>query len=281
MTRPLGWLVSYPKSGNTWLRFLLESLLAGGAPVDINDRRLRGGVARVADLEELFGIEASDLTAAEVMAAIPDFYRAVAADAAEPLIPRKVHDRYWRTAAGEPAFPAAVSRGAVCLIRDPRDIAVSYAHHRGWPVDDIIALMADDGATLAEWGQSHFRMQLPQPLGSWSGHVVSWLDQTEIPVLALRYEDLHADPVAGLGAAARHLGLDPEPRTMAAAVEAVRFERLSAQERTKGFNERPPQATAPFFRSGRSGDWRRHLTHAQADRIAAGHGAVMARMGYL
>lgn len=281
MTRSLGWLASYPKSGNTWLRFLLESLLDGGAPVDINDHRMRSGVARAADLEELFGIEASELTEAEVTAAIPDFHRAVAADADRPLIFRKTHDRYWRTAAGEPAFPGDVSRGAVYIVRDPRDIAVSYAHHRGRSIDDVIAFMADESFMLAEWGRPHCRPQLPQPLGSWSGHVASWLEQTGMPVLLLRYEDMHADPLKALAAAARHLGLEPPPHAVAAAVDAARFDRLSAQEIAKGFNERPAQASAPFFRSGRPGGWRTRLTPFQADRIVADHGAVMARMGYL
>ncbi len=281
MNGPLCWLASYPKSGNTWVRFLLESLLTGGTAIDINHRQVRAGVVRVADLEELFGIEASELTEAEIMAAMPAFHRAVAADADRSHILRKVHDRYWLTAAGEPAFPAAVSHGAVYIARDPRDVAVSYAHHRGWPVDDIIALMDDDDAMLAEWGEPRFRMQLPQPLGSWSGHVRSWLEQPDLSVHLVRYEDLHADPAATLAAIARHLGLAPPAHVVDAAVDAASFPRLQAQEAAEGFGERPAGASAPFFRSGRPGDWRNHLTAVQVDRLQDRHGPVMQRIGYL
>ena len=31
---PITWLASYPKSGNTWLRFLLANILAGGPPAN-------------------------------------------------------------------------------------------------------------------------------------------------------------------------------------------------------------------------------------------------------
>lgn len=281
MTGRLCWLASYPKSGNTWVRFLLESLLTGGAAIDINNRQIRTGIVRGADLEELFGIEASDLTEAEIMATVPAFHRALAADADRSHILRKVHDRYWLTSVGEPAFPAAVSHGAIYIVRDPRDVAVSYAHHRGWTVDEAIAFMADEQAMLATWGRPTFRLQLPQPLGGWGSHVLSWLEQRDIPVLLVRYEDLHGDPIAALTAIGRHLGLDAPAHLVAAAIDAASFPRLKAQEAAAGFVERPAGATAPFFRSGRPGDWRSRLTANQADRIRTRHGAVMRRIGYL
>ncbi|MFZ8477510.1 hypothetical protein ACO1MN_14725, partial [Staphylococcus aureus] len=87
---------------------------------------------------------------------MPEFHRAVAADADRAHILRKVHDRYWNTTSGEPAFPAAISRGAIYIVRDPRDVAVSYAHHRGRSIDDIIALMGDEETVLGDWGRDRF-----------------------------------------------------------------------------------------------------------------------------
>lgn len=128
--------------------------------------------------------------------------------------------------------------------------------------------MADEPATLAEWGRPTFRVQLPQPRGSWSSHVLSWPEQRDIPVRLVRYEDLHGDPGAALTAIGRHLGLDPPAPLVAAAVDAASFPRLKAQETAKGSAERP-------------GDWRSHLTAVQVDRIHARHGTVMERIGYL
>jgi aryl sulfotransferase len=61
------WLASYPKSGNTWLRvFLTNYLRDGDQPADLND--LDGGPIASARLafEEAVGVEASDLTQAEI-----------------------------------------------------------------------------------------------------------------------------------------------------------------------------------------------------------------------
>ncbi|AVS77152.1 aryl sulfotransferase, partial [Paracidovorax avenae] len=40
--RGIYWIASYPKSGNTWVRCLIASLLSGGAPVRLG--RLAGAV---------------------------------------------------------------------------------------------------------------------------------------------------------------------------------------------------------------------------------------------
>ena len=57
------------------------------------------------------------------------------------------------------------------------------------------------------------------------------------------------------------------------------FSRLQEQEARDGFLERY-QRCRRFFRSGRSGDWRRHLSAAQAQWITRRHGAVMRVCGY-
>lgn len=279
-TSSLGWIVSYPKSGNTWLRLMLLSLQRGGTAVAINDLGNEAGVATLVEMDELLGVEAGELFPAEQVSARPALTRAIAAETGSGLILRKVHDRYWHTPAGEPVFGPEVSRGAVCLLRDPRDVAVSFAHHRGEPLETVISLMGDPGATLSVSGQ-RYRHQLSQPLGDWSGHARSWREQRDIPVLLLRYEDLLTDPVAGLRAAADHLGIPHTPASLHAAADAARFDRLQAQEQAEGFRERQTRSTAPFFRRGTSGGWRSALTPAQAARIEADHGAVMRQFGYL
>jgi aryl sulfotransferase len=119
----------------------------------------------------------------------------------------------------------------------------------GWLVDDIIRLMADPAVELAPAGHSCKR-QLPQPLGTWSGHVSSWMEQREVPILVSRYEELQRDPHAGLRAAA-------------------------------GFRERRPESTAPFFRRGVAGDWRGSLSASQQGRIVNDHREMMERFRYL
>lgn len=275
-----GWLVSYPKSGNTWMRMMLASLLAGGAEIDINQIAHDCSVASFAEMDEFLGVESSELTCQEIADARPALHAEILACSSSPLLLRKVHDRYWRTASGQPAFSGTVTRGAVYLVRDPRDVAVSYAHHRGLPVDEIIRMMTDPTVELAR-AQHSCKRQLPQPLGTWSGHVSSWMEQRELPVLVLRYEDLKTDPQAGLRAAAKLLGIAANEEQIQAAVKATEFEVLRAQEAAAGFRERRPESTAPFFRRGVAGDWRGSLSPSQQERIVADHHEMMERFQYL
>ena len=39
-----------------------------------------------------------------------------------------------------------LTAGAIYIVRDPRDIAVSFSHHVGRSIDDTIAFMADPEA---------------------------------------------------------------------------------------------------------------------------------------
>ena len=45
-----------------------------------------------------------------------------------------------------PLITPEVTAGAIYIVRDPRDIAVSFSRHRGRSIDDTIAFMADPEA---------------------------------------------------------------------------------------------------------------------------------------
>jgi aryl sulfotransferase len=271
-----GWLVSYPRSGNTWLRFLLASLMHGGQPIDINAPGIDTPVANRREFDELFCMDSSLLTDSEIELARPSLYRLIANRFRGPLILRKVHDRSWRNAEGKLMFPPELSRGAVYIVRDPRDVAVSYAYYAGIDIDEMTLRMGD-AAMVIPTGREQ-AIQFRQPLGTWSGHVLSWLDDSAMPVHLVRYEDLIAQPAGELTKIACFLGVSPARAH--AAVAAVRFDVLRAQEDERGFRELAGAGTH-FFRQGRAGAWRSVLSAVQAERLRKDHGDVMARLGYL
>jgi aryl sulfotransferase len=271
-----GWLVSYPKSGNTWMRIMLQSLRNGGAPVDINES-IDSHILNREEFEEHFGVESSDLAAPEIDAVRPELHRAIARASKDPLILRKVHDRCWLTASGERVFPPEVSRGAVYIVRDPRDVAVSFAHAYGLDLEEAVCYMGDSTKTFAS-NSSRLTLQLSQPVGSWSEHVVSWLDDAAMPLLLIRYEDMLAGSALELEKVARFLGIPAEACAQAAAASG--FSTLREQEDKRGFRERVP-AAARFFRQGRSGEGKEKLSIRLHERIKTDHGAVMKRLGYL
>lgn len=273
------WLASYPKSGNTWLRLAMQSLEQGGRSLDFGDQDSWYPIASSRDpLDGLLDIESSDLTADEVEGLRPELYRAMAAQADVPMI-RKVHDAWTFTSLGEPVFPPEVSLGAIYIVRDPRDVAISYAHHACCSIDDSIAFLGNPSAAFANSSQA-LRQQLRQILKTWSEHVTSWLDAPGLRVLPVRYEDMAADAAGALTLVANFLGWRPEAETVAAATAATRFDVLKKNEERNGFRGKPV-AMKSFFREGKAQGWSSVLSGGQAARIERDHAEVMMRLGYL
>jgi len=268
------WLASYPKSGNTWLRVLLANLLAGGdGPQDINALDLPFRVAsHRRSLDDLSLLDSDLLRHDEVERLRALTHDAFAAEQASAVFV-KTHDAYTLLDDGTPILGRR-ARAAVHLVRDPRDVAVSYAFHCDFSFARSIAVMGDPANILT--GYRH--AQTPQRLLDWSGHVNSWLDQVDVPIHVVRYEDLLADTVGEFARALAFLGIEADAGAVARAVRHASFAELQAQEKDAGFVERA--GSAPFFREGRSEAWRRHLTIEDIRTIEGAHGATMERLGY-
>lgn len=271
----LVWLASYPKSGNTWLRaFLHNYLRASDRPHDINRlHEMSIAESEAAHFARFDPRPARDWTVSDVQRMRPAVHRSFTT-AYPDLVFVKTHNASL-VVHGTPLLTPEVTAGAVYLIRDPRDVAVSYAHHLGRPLDETIAFMADPEAAIGGDGVNVY-----ERLGSWSIHVHFWTRSPNPRLHVLRYEDLQADPARAFGSIIDWLGEAPPPDQLARAVRHSQFQELRDQEVTRGFVERPAGAPA-FFRSGRSGGWRETLTAAQAARIERDHGAEMTRLGYL
>ncbi len=273
------WIASYPKSGNTWLRLALASLLGDGAPLDFANLDVIAPIASDCErFEAVIGVESTELTAAEILALRPAQYEMEARTATAPLL-RKVHDAWITLADGTPLFPPSCAAAAVYIARDPRDVALSWASHLAITPAAAIRRMNDPAATLAPRGARGGR-QLEQLLLRWSDHVASWIDAARPRPLLLRYEDMLADPLATLRAVASHLGLHASELALQGAVAASRFSVLQAEEDRVGFREKPIEA-ARFFRRGVAGAWRDELPQDLVAEIEQAHGEKMARLGYL
>ena len=266
---------------------LTSYLREDGGPVSINAL-----IGRLANHRETFneylGVDSSDMTDEEVARYLPRFREVLAERlfAVRPPPERrrnepgfvKTHEAY-RVPGGAPRFPRAGCAGVVYLVRNPLDVAVSYAHHLNWSIDRTIGLMDDPAAHETRIPGGIFR-RLPEPMTTWSGHVSSWTRQTALRLHVARYEDLLVDPRAGFGAIVRFAGLEWDGARLDRAVEQAAFPRLQAQEAEAGFSEKQPTAPS-FFRAGKAGSWRTALTAAQARAVVDVHGEVMARFGYL
>lgn len=272
------WLASYPKSGNTWLRIFLANYLNNGAiPVNINELNVGHIASARNSFEELVGVESSDLTPTQIENCRPMVYRLFAEANPETMF-LKVHDAFLNTSAGEPMFPAAVTRGVVYLIRHPCDVAISYAHHNSHSIDRAIEWMNDASHTLAG-RQDGVNVQLEQKLLTWSKHARSWLG-SGLNCHVVRYEDMLAQPYETFGGVVKFVGLDYDTMRLQRALEFSRFEELQQQEQRGNFNERAPRAPN-FFRQGKAGAWRETLSVEQVARIVDAHRDMMQQFGYL
>jgi aryl sulfotransferase len=288
------WLASYPKSGNTWLRTLIGCLsLKDGETFDINHTLERAGIASAREpFDNVTLIDSGLLTQDEIDRLRPRVYEEWALRLEEkardelsgtPTVRfAKVHDAYTLTSLGEPLLGGARgAEGAIVIVRDPRDVAPSLANHRRSTIDEAIDFMNDMCAAFSRRTDRQ-NSQFRQFLLSWSGHVASWLDQHDIPVHLIRYEDLKCDTAGTMAAAMRFAGLSVASRDVARAVRLAAFDNLQAQEREHGFAEwqdRGGQGRL-FFRRGETGAWRDELTAEQVARIESAHGSIMTRLGY-
>jgi aryl sulfotransferase len=270
------WLASYPKSGNTWLRAVL-SAFQSDEPARLEALDGDSIAARTA-FDELLGMPSSVLTPDEVDILRPRVDELLAAESEGPLL-RKTHDALRASPSGEPVLSITATRAAIYMVRDPRDVTVSLAHHSGRDVDWAVDRLADPRHALGNLGRSP-AIQLRQRLGTWTQHVCGWVDDAPFPVHVLRYEDCLDDPVTAFATALASIDLDPvgEDR-LARAIESAAFERLRDAETASGFAERPASAKR-FFRNGRSGSWREEMSHAAVARLEAAHGETMQRFGY-
>ena len=270
----LVWLASYPKSGSTWLRaFLHNYLVQPDRPYDINRLMdLTAGESGAAAYRKYDPRPASQYKTAEVQHMRPLVHRDLTRLHPD-LVLVKTHNASL-TVDGVPLVTPEVTTAAIYMVRDPRDVAVSYSRHLGLSVDQVIDFMAEPAATLPGSDRKVFEW-----LGSWSMHVHYWTRSRSKRLHVLRYEDAVRDPMAAFGGVMAFLGGPVEPDRLAQAVRFSSFPILQAQEAASGFVERP-ECVGAFFHQGRAGAWQDALTPAQARRIEEQHAREMTRAGY-
>lgn len=275
--RTIIWLASYPKSGNTWLRALLTACLNGGESPDL-DHLVGGPLAFERQLlDDHAGISSAEYSFDELVAFQVGFHRELARAREAPFF-IKTHSAFVIDPQGERLFPADASAGAICLVRDPVDIAPSYAHHLHCSLDEAIGKLAESGRLVDQWDE-RASSNVPQKAGSWSENVSSWLEQREVPILAVRYEDMLENTTHQLRRICDFVGIDAKPDLLDRAVEACSFDRLRQREADSGFVEKPSEGQA-FFRKGQRGSGHCELTISQVQSIRRAHEGVMRELGY-
>ncbi|MEM7223041.1 MAG: sulfotransferase domain-containing protein [Pseudomonadota bacterium] len=270
------WLASYPKSGNTWLRaFLANYLSQSTKAVPINDLpKFILGDNLALHYAQFTGREVDDMSAEEIARLRPQIHEWFARSRQEDVFV-KTHNAV-ALADGVPLITPQATAGAVYAVRNPLDVAVSFAHH----------YQIDYERAVESLGREDYRLPaanglLPQYLGSWSRHVASWTQSQGLTLQVVRYEDLIRDPVKSFTKVIKFLGLPVNKQRLRMAVKFSSFKELSKQERSSAFVESRPDGKTAFFRQGEVGAWREALDEGQIARLVSDHRAAMTAMGYL
>ncbi len=269
------WIASYPKSGNTWLRVLLANYLNNESqplPLDRLEEFCVGDM-NAQPYSECLGRDMSNCSLRQLKKYRTKVQRYMAGEVADTLLV-KSHASYTFLD-GAPAIAKDVTRGAIYMVRNPLDMVVSFADHYGLTIDQAIEASHFKGHIIGGNDET-----VPQYLGAWSRHVLSWLDSGDLYRIILRYEDMLADTRRAFGMVLQFLKLENEPERVNRALEFARFDSLQRQEAQSGFSEKSPHS-GRFFRTGSKGGWRNDLSNSQVDKILSHHGDVMQKLGYL
>ena len=271
------WIASFPKSGNTWTRTFLHNLFR---QIDGDDREY--DINKINEFttwdlsakayEEIIGKHPKDVDRAEIARVRPQVQANIAANT-KGLALVKTHHAMM-TDRGVPAINPAVTSGAIYIVRNPLDVAISFAAHLSTASIPPSTRWRRKASKRTSLTGAFTRCMAP-------GARTLQLDTQAAPGAALmRYEDMLENPFEAFSRLATHLLLRPTTAQLLEAVDRSSFERLQKQEKELGFREKP-EAAERFFREGREGQWREQLSRRQIRRIVSQHSEQMRRFGYL
>lgn len=236
-------LVSYPRSGNTWIRFLIGNLICPDDPV----------------------------TFANIEQRIPSIY----------TYPNHVLRRLPRILKSHEVFDPRYPR-VIYMVRDPRDVAVSFYHF------NIKMRRFSDDLTIDEFVDRFIAAHIFPDVdryGCWEDNVLSWLRTRagKKDFCLVRYEDILHGPILELKKVAGILGIEPSSERLARAVELSSAENMRALEKTQADQwvlTKNTRLDKPFVREAKHGAWRTSLSEASVRKIEQAWGATMESLGY-
>ena len=226
-------IVGYPKSGNTWMQYLVAGAFCG---IDLE-------VAPDAVVQDL----APDVH-------FKKFYK--------PCFPVTFFKTHF--------LPRPDYRKVVYLLRDGRDVLVSYWHYlRGLCGQEI------DFAEMIRTGDKFFPCK-------WHEHVERWLDNPHrAEMITVRYEDLKSNTAAELARIAEFAGLKRDLAVLEAAARSASFSAMKRREASFPWENPQIPKNGQFIRRGQVGSHRDEMPPDAREAFLREAGPTLKRTGYL
>ena len=276
------WLASYPKSGNTFLRSFLSTyffskdgnfnfdLLRNIKQYPNNKLFLELGV----DISNRHEIAKNHLNAQKL------------------INQNKKSFQFWKTHSsfvkmdGYSFTDLNNTLGVIYIVRDPRDVVISYAHHNNQTIEQTLKMINQNYILGAE-----IKDRIPIYLGSWSYNYNSWKVFKNInKYLLIKYEELilndekYFEKILLFIKNMSKMDFDISEKKIKKVLEEIKFEKLKKLEKEKGFHESKKDDkgnTINFFRSGKTKQWKNNLDLKTKNMIEEVCQKEMKELGYI
>lgn len=238
------WLASYPRSGNTWLRFLLSAYAIGELSDWSDCNKIVGEIHWWMDFAKKEGLSDEALVDRITQSTL----RQQDSPFAPSSLVLKTHFE-WTESHPLSKWTARV----IYLVRNPRDILLSGINYHRFNKDMAIPSEQEYARTFIKHGGD--ARWIKAGFGSCDGHSTSWLEGNKTQTLVIRYEDLKHHPDVELARILEFLSVPLDEKRLRFAVDEVAIEKLrdieSNARQTGRFAHADPKYS--FINSGRTG----------------------------
>jgi len=274
------WISSYPKSGNTWTRYFLSNYFFNKQKIN-SDFNILNKIDKFPPYKFLPQLINED-EIKESGYNISKYWTKIQLEITkekEDFIFLKNHNALV-SVEGRNLTEERFSLAFIYLVRDPRDIAVSYSNFdKTLSIDKAIERITSENLYC------HVTKKFPldvEVLGSWKFNYNSWKSGVaEVPRIIIKYEDLINNTfeikLKIIKFLSNILNFKVDTNQIKYSIEQSDFKRLQGIEHNQKF----PESTNTFFNSGKIGQWKNILSPKQISRIENFCKDEMEELGYL
>ena len=280
------WLASYPKSGNTWVRFFITSLLLNTKDFSLKDSTKLIGQFPMKRHYDNLGININFNNLNEVSKYWLEAQKKINSDNKIRIF--KTHNALCNLNDNFFSHPSLML-GAIHVIRDPRNIITSIKNYYGFKnINDTLKFLIKENNSIFPQIENKNNFALPQLIGSWKEHYHSW-KQVKKNYLLVKYEQLIDNSFLEFKKIADYIGSiinrnfsDDQINT---AIKLTDFKRLQNLEKKYGFQEAPKNQESNkrrnFFYLGENNNWKKILDQKTTYRIIKEFKKEMEALNYI